>query len=213
MVNVQGAARRLDRTRRTVTLSLLSAIIIVLAFTPLGIIPLGPIEATTVHIPVIVGAILLGPWDGLFLGAVMGVVSLVHNTVMPLPTSFVFSPFLPFGSWKSAVIAIVPRMLIGLAAAIIFRLFSRWDRTKLGAGVAAGLAGSITNTVLVLGGIYWLFGGAYAAKLSMTVSAVGKVLMGVVLTNGVPEAIVAAVISAAISKAVFTVAKRRRNTR
>lgn len=210
MVNSQGAVRRLDKTRHTVMLSLFSAIIIVLAFTPLGSIPIGPIDATTVHIPVIVGAILLGPWDGLFLGGVMGVVSLVHNTVMPLPTSFVFSPFLPFGNWKSAVIAILPRMLIGVAAALVFRLFSRWDKTKLAAGTLAGLAGSMTNTVLVLGGIYWLFGTSYAAKLNMTVSAVGKVLMGVVATNGIPEAIVAAVISTAVVKALFTLSKRMR---
>ncbi|MFT8888779.1 MAG: ECF transporter S component [Ethanoligenens sp.] len=208
MVNAQGAVRRLDKTRRTVMLSLFSAIIIVLAFTPLGSIPVGPIDATTIHIPVIVGAILLGPWDGLFLGGVMGIVSLVHNTVMPLPTSFVFSPFLPFGSWKSAVIAIVPRMLIGLVAALVFRLVSRWDKTKLGAGIAAGLAGSITNTVFVLGGIYWLFGDLYAAKMNLAVSTIGKVLMGVVVTNGVPEAIVAAIISTAVAKALFSASKR-----
>lgn len=190
------------------TLSLFSAIIVVLAFTPLGSIPLGPIDATTVHIPVIVGAILLGPWDGLFLGAVMGVVSLIHNTVMPLPTSFVFSPFLPFGNWKSVLISIVPRMCIGLTAALVFRLFSRWDRTKLGAGALAGLAGSLTNTVLVLGGIYWLFGGTYAAQLHKTIDVVGKILMGVVATNGVPEAIVAAVISTAAAKALSGVAGR-----
>lgn len=210
MVNSQGAVRRLDKTRHTVMLSLFSAIIIVLAFTPLGSIPLGPVDATTVHIPVIVGAILLGPWDGLFLGAVMGIVSLVHNTVMPLPISFVFSPFLPLGNWKSAVISILPRMMIGLVAALVFRLFSKWDRTKLGAGALAGLAGSLTNTVLVLGGIYWLFGSTYASKLNMTVSVVGKVLMGVVATNGVPEAIVAAVISTAVARALLSVSKRMR---
>lgn len=210
MVNSQGAVRRLDKTRHTVMLSLFSAIIIVLAFTPLGSIPLGPVDATTVHIPVIVGAILLGPWDGLFLGAVMGIVSLVHNTVMPLPISFVFSPFLPLGNWKSAVISIVPRMMIGLVAALVFRLFSKWDKTRLGAGALAGLAGSLTNTVLVLGGIYWLFGSTYASKLNMTVSVVGKVLMGVVATNGVPEAIVAAVISTAVARALLSISKRMR---
>lgn len=209
MVNTRNTVRRLDRTRHMVTLSLFSAIIVVLAFTPLGSIPLSPtVGATTVHIPVIVGAILLGPWDGLFLGAVMGVVSLVHNTMMPMPISFVFSPFLPLGSWKSAVIAIVPRMCIGLAAALVFRLFSKWDKTRLGAGVAAGLVGSITNTVLVLGGIYWLFGGAYAAKMNIAAGTLGGVLMGVVATNGVPEAIVAAVISTAAAKALSGVGRR-----
>ncbi len=208
-----GAAQHLERTRRNVALSLLSAIIIVLAFTPLGSIPLGPIDATTIHIPVIVGAILLGPWDGVFLGAVMGIVSIVHNTIIPLPTSFVFSPFLPFGNWKSAVIAVLPRMCIGLVAGFVFLLVAKWDKTKFFAGLAAGVAGSLTNTVLVLGGIAWLFTSAYASKIHIAADLVGKVLMGVVLTNGVPEAIVAAVISAGVAKALFAAGKHRPTAR
>lgn len=201
-------ARQVEKTRRMVVLALFSAIIVLLAFTPLGAIPIQPINATTVHIPVIVGAILLGPWAGLFLGGVFGVVSLVHNTVLPGITSFVFSPFVPLGNWKSAVIAIVPRVMVGLVSWAVFRLVVRWDKTRLVAGALAGLAGSLTNTVLVLGGIWWLFGGLYAKTVSISSGALGAALMAVVATNGVPEAIVAAVLSTAIARALYAVQKR-----
>ena len=60
-------------TRYMVNLGLMAAIVIVLANTPLGMIQLPIIKATTVHIPVIIGAILLGPAAGAFLGAVFGI--------------------------------------------------------------------------------------------------------------------------------------------
>ena len=60
-------------TRYMVTLALMAAIVILLANTPLGMIQLPIIKATTVHIPVIIGSIVLGPAAGAFLGAVFGV--------------------------------------------------------------------------------------------------------------------------------------------
>ena len=62
-------------TRQMVSVALMAAIVIVLANTPLGMIQLPIIKATTVHIPVIIGAILLGPSAGAILGAVCGICS------------------------------------------------------------------------------------------------------------------------------------------
>ena len=81
-------------TRWMVSVALMAAIVILLANTPLGMIQLPIIKATTVHIPVIVGAILLGPSAGVILGAVFGVCSLISNTMAPTLLSFAFSPFL-----------------------------------------------------------------------------------------------------------------------
>ena len=67
-------------TRWMVSVALMAAIIIVLANTPLGMIQLPVIKATTVHIPVIIGAILLGPSAGAILGGVFGICSLISNT-------------------------------------------------------------------------------------------------------------------------------------
>ena len=80
-------------TRWMVSVALMAAIVIVLANTPLGMIQLPIIKATTVHIPVILGAILLGPGAGAILGAVFGICSLVSNTMAPTLLSFAFTIF------------------------------------------------------------------------------------------------------------------------
>lgn len=82
-----------------VQLALFTAIILALAFTPgLGYIPLGVTRATTIHLPVIIGSILLGPKKGAFLGGVFGLTSLINNTISPTVTSFTFSPFYSGGN-------------------------------------------------------------------------------------------------------------------
>ena len=85
---------RKHNTSWMVSVALMAAIVIVLANTPLGMIQLPIIKATTVHIPVIIGAILLGPSAGAILGFVFGVCSLVSNTMAPTLLSFAFSPFM-----------------------------------------------------------------------------------------------------------------------
>ena len=75
-------------TRWLTSVALMAAVVILLANTPLGMIQLPIIKATTVHIPVILGAILLGPMAGAILGAVFGVCSLISNTVTPCVFSF-----------------------------------------------------------------------------------------------------------------------------
>ena len=90
-------------TRWMVSVALMAAIIIVLANTPLGMIQLPIIKATTVHIPVIIGAVLLGPSAGAILGAVFGICSLISNTMAPTLLSFAFSPFMSTSGIPGAV--------------------------------------------------------------------------------------------------------------
>ncbi len=197
-----------EKTREFVLTAMFAAIICLLAFVPyLGYIPLGVINATTIHIPVIVGALFLGPKKGALLGGVFGLTSLLNNTFKPSATSFVFSPFLSVGMEENAFLAAVkslcicflPRILIGVAAYYVFLLFSRIARNKKAvAYIAGGLAGSLTNTILVMGGIYLLFGEAYASAREMDYSALYGVIMGIIGMNGVPEAIVACLITAAV---------------
>ena len=71
--------------------AMMAAIVVLLANTPLGLIQLPVIKATTTHIPVIIGAILLGPLAGGILGGVFGVCSMISNTVAPVATSMCFS--------------------------------------------------------------------------------------------------------------------------
>ena len=104
-------------TRYLVSVALMAAIVILLANTPLGMIQLPIIKATTVHIPVIIGAILLGPSAGAILGAIFGICSLISNTTAPTLLSFAFSPFLSttglVGVVKAIWISVGCRIMIG----------------------------------------------------------------------------------------------------
>ena len=80
-------------TRKKNLLYPMAAVVVLLANTPLGMIQLPITKATTVHIPVILGAVVFGPMAGAILGGTFGICSLISNTLTPNLTSFAFSPF------------------------------------------------------------------------------------------------------------------------
>ncbi len=162
------------KTKDMVTTAMFVAIILAMSFVPyLGYIPLGFMNATIIHIPVIIGAILLGPARGAFLGGIFGLTSMINNTFNPNLTSFVFSPFYSLGNvhgnFKSLMICFVPRILIGVVAYYVYTGIVKLVKKKKNDGkgsaaalAAAGAAGALTNTLLVMNGIYFLFGSSYA---------------------------------------------------
>lgn len=195
-------------TRYTVTVALMMAIIIVLANTPLGMIQLPIIKATTVHIPVIIGAIVLGPMAGAILGATFGVCSLISNTMAPTLLSFAFSPFLATdvaGVFKALWISIGCRMLIGIAAGWLWIALKKVKVNKLITLAITGFAGSMVNTIAVMGSIYLLLAQQYAEAKDVAVTAVFGLIMGTVTASGIPEAIAAAILVTAITKVLLTV--------
>jgi uncharacterized membrane protein len=204
-----------NKTRNLVLAAVFVAIIVIMAFTPFGYIPLGFMNATIIHVPVIIGAIILGPRYGGFLGMVFGFTSLWKNTNMPNPTSFVFSPFVKVGEYGgnfgSLIICMVPRILIGIVAFYVFRAVLKAVSGKKGkrtiALAAAGVAGSLTNTLLVLNLIYFLFGKEYGAAAKGLTKGVYSVIIGIICINGIPEAIVAGILTVAVTQALFKAMK------
>lgn len=195
-----------------VSVALMAAIVIVLANTPLGMIQLPIIKATTVHIPVIIGAILLGPSAGAILGAVFGVCSLISNTMAPTLLSFAFSPFMSTtgipGALKAIWISVGCRILIGVAAGWLWILLSKLKVVQLIALPIVGFIGSMVNTVAVMGSIYLLFAQEYAQAREVGVTAVWGLIMGTVTASGIPEAIAAAVLVLALGKVLIQVFKK-----
>ncbi len=200
-------------TRWMVRVALMAAIIIVLANTPLGLIQLPIVKATTIHIPVIIGAILLGPLAGAILGGVFGVCSLISNTTAPTLLSFAFSPFLSttgfHGVIKALWISVGCRILIGVAAGWLWVLFKKW---KMNQGVkqivalaVTGFVGSMVNTITVMGSIYILFAQQYAEAKEVAVTAVWGLIMGTVTASGIPEAIVAVILVTVITRALLRI--------
>lgn len=199
-------------TRWLTSVALMAAIVILLANTPLGMIQLPIIKATTVHSPVIVGAILLGPLAGAVLGGVFGVCSLISNTMAPTLLSFAFSPFMSMtgfpGAIKAVWISIGCRIMIGVIAGWFWILMKKLKVNHLIALPVTGFIGSMVNTVFVMGSIYVLLAREYAQVKNVGVEAVLGLVMGTVTASGIPEAIAAAVLVAVIGKVLLKVVER-----
>ena len=142
-----------------------------------------PIKPTLVHIPVIVASIMYGPRIGTILGGLMGVISVVTNTVVLLPTSYLFSPFVDQGNLASLMIAMVPRLLIGITPYYCYKLI----HNKFGL-VLSGLVGSLTNTVFVLSGIFVFFSTVFGGNIK-------ALLATIVSTNAIVEMIISALVA------------------
>ena len=198
-------------TRWMVSVALMAAIVIVLANTPLGMIQLPVIKATTVHIPVIIGAILLGPKAGAILGFVFGVCSLISNTMAPTLLSFAFSPFMSTtgipGVLKAIWVSVGCRTLIGIVAGWLWILFSKLKVNQTIALPIVGFTGSMVNTVTVMGSIYVLFAQQYAQAKEVAITAVWGLIMGTITASGIPEAIAAAVLVLALGKVLLKIFK------
>lgn len=188
----------------TMRVALMAAVIILLANTPLGMIQLPVIKATTVHIPVIIGAIVLGPKAGAILGGVFGVCSLISNTYAPTLLSFAFSPFMSTtgvpGALKAIWISVGCRILIGVVAGWLWIGLKKVKCPNILGYALCGFVGSMTNTVMVMGSIYFLLAAQYAEAKNVAVKAVYSLVMGTVVGAGIPEAICATILVAAITK-------------
>ena len=205
------------QNQQMVLTALFTAIIILMAFVPfLGYINLVLIKATLIHVPVIIGSIILGPKKGGFLGFVFGATSLINNTINPSLLSFAFSPFYSFdggsGNFWSLVICFVPRILVGVIPYFIYKGIKKISPNGKGidflALPVASIVGAFTNTILVMGLIYVCFANEFAAAKKIAVDAVFGIILGIVGTNGVPEAIVAAILCTAVCKALFTLMRK-----
>lgn len=195
-VSTVSAGRRLG-TRQLTTIGMLSAISIVLGATGYGFIPLPMAKATILHIPVIIGAILEGPIVGAMIGLIFGVFSLIQNYVAP-SSAFFFA-------FQNPLVSVLPRVLIGIIAYYTYKyMFGKNEAIKIG---AATILGTVTNTFGVLTMINILYASHAAKVLKATVATVTKVIYGIALTNGIPEVIVAVVITIPVVMALKKIRK------
>ncbi|HHU19247.1 MAG TPA: ECF transporter S component [Bacilli bacterium] len=194
------------------------SIILLFAFTPVGFINLVIIKATIIHIPVIIASILLGPRIGALQGLVFGLTSVIINTLSPSLLSFAFSPFVdlvdvgPARFW-ALFIAIVPRVLLGIIPFYLYQVTKRiFEKTKFQQKPAlflTGLLSTFIHTFLVMGSIAFFFQDAYAQAIGVnSVGAIFNAILTVFFTNGLAEAIVAAIITTALVPPLLKVVNR-----
>jgi uncharacterized membrane protein len=158
---------------------MLGAISILLGATRLGAIPVPNLsgDATIMHVPVIIGAVLEGPIVGVLVGAIFGIFSFLQTSPVPF--------------FKDPLVSIVPRLFIGVTAYYAYYLFR--SNPYVGMTIAA-IVGTLTNTVLVVGAILWRFGAdavggsAGAFILSLVPQVIAEVIIAVVITIAVVAA-------------------------
>lgn len=190
------------RTLKMVQLALFTAIILLLAFTPIGYIklPVG-LSITLIGIPVIVGAISLGPVGGAILGAIFGLTSFAQAFGME-PFGTMLFGINPIGTF---ITCLVPRILMGWLTGLVFQGLKKVDRTKLVSYLITSLAGSLLNTVLFMTSLMIFFYNtdliqSMAADLNVT--NIFALVIAMVGINAVAETIVNGILGTAISKPI-----------
>ena len=182
MINTRTSVQKRLNVRKMAVIGVLSAISVMMSMIPfIGYIPIGPIKATIMHIPVIIGAIVEGPVVGAIIGLIFGLTSLWNAITQPVTLS--------------------PLFLNPLVSVLI-------SKRVYASGFIAGIIGSLTNTAGVLGMIYILYADKYLGLIEQKGANAAKLLFGIVLTSGIPEALVAGLIVSAVSVALIRKGKK-----
>lgn len=180
-------------TLRLNMLAMFIAIILLQTSIPLiGYIPIGPLEITIIPMTVVVATVLLGTVDGAIIGGVWGLTTFVRAFVWPT------SPLAAI-VFVNPIISVIPRIMIGVVAGMTYTYFKKHLKSQAASISVSAVLGSLTNTVLVLGLIY-LFYKAKAPQLyQINIKELLPYLLGVVGTNGVPEAIFSGIVTPLIA--------------
>lgn len=180
-----------ERTRKVVVTGVLGAIAVFLGLTRLGFIPwFTGASLTIMHVPVIIGAVLEGPVVGLGIGFIFGAFSMLQAAIAPTGPADVW--------FTNPLISAIPRLFIGPVAWWVWHTLERWPGISL---LIAGVAGSLTNTILVLGAIGLLGLLPWPAMLP------------IVAFNGIPEAVASALLTLAVVGAYRRLPRRAQGAR
>lgn len=192
--------------KRMAEMALLTAIVLILAFTPLGYLktPWG-VEITFIVIPVAVGSVILGPTAGAFLGFVFGMTSFVQ-CFGASPMGAMMLQISPVGTFVCCVVA---RVFVGLIPGLLYELLKRIKKARIvGMGLCCFLT-PVINTVLYIIGNYLIFSDTWLdiAVTSYGYSGEGGIsllafMLGMVAVNGIVEAISCMFIATAVCKAL-----------
>lgn len=182
-------------------LSLLLAIMIILGFTPLGFIMIpGLVSITIMHIPVIIGSLLMGPVYGGVLGLAFGIISLIKATTTPAgAVDLLFSPVLSGAPVQSVLLCILPRVLLGILPILLYWAIKKLLKNKT---VSVGLSAALSTAfhTLTVMGLLWLFFRGNAAAFGAEGMPIVNVFLTLISINGLLELVAAVILSMAICR-------------
>ena len=187
-------------TRFLVELAVLIAIELLLEITGLGYIKTGFLSFTIMQVPVIVGAIVLGPLAGAILGTAFGLTSF-WECFGKDPLGVVLLGAKPFSTF---ILCVVPRLLMGLLCAYVFKALKGMKKTSLRCGIS-GICGALLNTALFMSFLVVLFGKVEPISSALATYG-GNILKFIVLSVGVQgllEAVICCVVGASVSYALL----------
>ncbi|MBD5150846.1 MAG: ECF transporter S component [Oscillibacter sp.] len=179
-----------SKVRETALTAVLAAIVLLMAFTPLGYLRIGPMSITFLVIPVVIGGMTLGPVRGGFLGAVFGATSLAQCFMGDVSGAAMFAA----NAAGTVIACFVPRILIGVVAGILFPFLMKTTRNNAAAFIGTAVAGTLTNTVLFIALVVAFFKDSVLGGGSFWAIFVSFFSINVAL-----ELIVGVVVSAALS--------------
>ncbi len=206
---IQGTiTRRINMNKKFTTsqitlLGLMVAILLLMAYTPLGYLNIGPLAITFNIIPVAISAITMGPVGGAIAGAVFGLTSFgqcigIGGTSIMGATLFGINPFLAF------VQRFIPRLVDGLLLGYIFQGFAKNQKNIYVSCAVTGFLLRISEHILFfMALLVGLFGNTEYVQGLMG----GKKLILFICTfvgiNAVCEMISATVITGAVGAALY----------
>lgn len=185
--------------------AMLAAIIVLMAFTPIGYLQVGIVKMTFIMIPVAVGAITLGEKSGAFLGLVFGITSFVQCFGLDIfgTTLMGINPIFTF------IMCIIPRVLMGYLCGLIYKVLAK---VKKGiAVVIASLSAPVINTVFFMGMLMLFFGKSdYIMSMREGTANLWAFLVAFVGLNGIMEIVTTLVIAPPVAVAVEKATKKYR---
>lgn len=207
-----STVRKNSNHKRIVNLTitaLLTAIIAVMAFTPIGFLRIGPLELTLIMVPVIIGAVTQGMAVGAFLGAVFGIVSFIQCFTGSALGAILVSESI----FKTFIVCFVPRVLAGFFCGLIYSVCAKRDKKQSWSLLVAGISGSLLNTVLFLGTLALLFmNTTFTLEQAATLGGLDTVMNTVIAIaagiNAPIELVVCAILGTAVGKAVHSATKK-----
>lgn len=200
--------KRNSQLYRLVLLALFVAIELAMYLLGLGMVPVGPLKMSFLTVPVAVGAMLMGPAEGLVLGVVFGLCSLWDAII---GSSVMTGTFLGISPLHTVILCVGMRALMGLLTGLIFKGLKKIDRSRVVCYFVSALAAPFLNTLLFMGYICLVFYQTDFIQNLVAAKGAANAFMFVILLVGVQglvEMLVCTLVGGTAAKSVALAAKK-----
>lgn len=188
-----------SKAGKITVLGLMTAILIVFAFTPIGSIPVGPLVISLQVIPVAICAVVLGPWGGAIAGLIFGILSSLQAFGIGIPSGM-GAMLVSINPFLAIVQRIIPRVLCGLCAGLVFKAVRKKNLTV--ACFVAGLSTAFFNTLFFMSALVMLFGKTDYMQELIAGRSIIVFIIAFVGINAVVEMTSACIITGAVGTAL-----------